>query len=200
MSTSLPRKEHRILIARRLSITLPIAFCILNLPLMLWDIYNINIIEHMGMAWDTGAPLWPYQASNIFFVLLNFPASSLGYMTANSRDLVGQPAYFIVFPITLLWWWLVGWWLDKRSTGPPRRRSSSFIALLYIVSLGFTVLGVYGVIHTVGWWAEYSQKFFSVTDFIFLRSITPSLWCFLFALAAAAAAKRRLITRRALKT
>ncbi len=65
---------------------------IVSLPLVLWDIRNDHVIESMGMAWDTGAPIWPYQASDILLRLLNGPAYSVAMPIANLLRL-GAPMH-----------------------------------------------------------------------------------------------------------
>jgi len=42
-------------------ILLPAVMGALSVALMVWDSQNQRVIRSMGMAWDTGAPLWPYQ-------------------------------------------------------------------------------------------------------------------------------------------
>jgi hypothetical protein len=69
--------------------------------LMAWDLYNQSVISSMGMAWDTGAPIWPYQTSEILIVAINAPAYVLcrplfilfHLETASMR-------YPLLFPIT----------------------------------------------------------------------------------------------------
>ena len=56
----------------RLRIVLPSVMGILSLPLVLWDIHNERVIESIGMGWDTGAPIWPYQASDILLRLIKW--------------------------------------------------------------------------------------------------------------------------------
>jgi len=56
---------------------------VLSLPLIFWDVHNARLIEAMGMAWDMGAPIWPYQASDILLRLLNGPAYSITMPIAN---------------------------------------------------------------------------------------------------------------------
>ena len=58
----------------RLRIVLPSVIGALSLPLMLWDVYNAGVIEAMGMAWDTGAPVWPHPTPDILLRFLNGPA------------------------------------------------------------------------------------------------------------------------------
>jgi hypothetical protein len=49
--------------ARAARIILPSVMGIVSLPLVLWEIHNERVIGSMGMAWDTGAPIWPHQTS-----------------------------------------------------------------------------------------------------------------------------------------
>jgi hypothetical protein len=44
-----------------LKISLPTVIGLVSATLMVWDLHNQRVIMSMGMAWDTGAPLWPYQ-------------------------------------------------------------------------------------------------------------------------------------------
>ena len=56
---------------------------IASLPLVLWDIHNERVIASVGMGWDMGAPIWPYQAADILMRLLNCPAYSIVMPIAN---------------------------------------------------------------------------------------------------------------------
>jgi hypothetical protein len=69
----------------RYRILLPIALGGLSAALMAWDIHNEKVLESTGMAWDTGAPLWPYQASSLILFALNLPA----YVLATPLFLLG---------------------------------------------------------------------------------------------------------------
>jgi hypothetical protein len=66
--------------------------------LVLWDIHNERAIESMGMAWDTGAPIWPYQTSDILLRLLNFPAYFISMPVTNALRLLATGQYLLVFP------------------------------------------------------------------------------------------------------
>ena len=46
---------------RTFSTILPVVVGVVSAALIAWDIHNQRIIAFTGMAWDTGAPLWPYQ-------------------------------------------------------------------------------------------------------------------------------------------
>src|SRR2546430_12829998 len=92
----------------RLRIVLPAVIGSLSVPLILWDIHNARVIESMGMAWDTGAPIWPYQASDILLRLLNGPAYSIAMPLANVLRLPAPMHFVLVVPAILIWWWLLG--------------------------------------------------------------------------------------------
>src|ERR1017187_908976 len=96
----------------RLRIVLPSVMGIISLPLVFWDIHNARVIESMGMAWDTGAPIWPYQASDILLRLLNGPAYFVAMPVANSLRLAAPSHHILVFPAILFWWGLLGLRLD----------------------------------------------------------------------------------------
>jgi hypothetical protein len=51
--------------------------------LMAWEQYNATVIALMGMRWDIGAPMWPFQTPEIILGILD------------------APAYFIADPV---WW------------------------------------------------------------------------------------------------
>jgi hypothetical protein len=96
-----------------LGIILPLVLGVLNLPLILWDIHNARVIESMGMAWDTGVPIWPYQASDILLRLLNGPAYSIAMPIANLLRLPAPMHLFLVVPAILVSWFFLGWTLER---------------------------------------------------------------------------------------
>ena len=97
----------------RLRIILPSAIGAASLPLVFWDISNARVIESMGMGWDTGAPIWPYEAPDIFLRLLNGPAYSIAMPIANWLRLAEPTHLFVVLPAILIWWWFLGFTLDR---------------------------------------------------------------------------------------
>src|SRR5271154_2151734 len=86
---------------------------IVSLPLVLWDLHNARVIESMGMTWGMGAPIWPYQASDILLRLLNGPAYSIAMPIANSLRLAAPAHLVLVVPAFLIWWWFMGFTLDR---------------------------------------------------------------------------------------
>jgi hypothetical protein len=97
----------------RLRIVLPSVIGIVSLPLVIWDIHNARVIESMGMAWDMGAPIWPYQASDILLRLLDGPAYAIVMPIANLLRLAAPTHLVLVVPAFFIWWWFLGLTLDR---------------------------------------------------------------------------------------
>ena len=154
----------------RLGIFFPSVIGVLSLPLILWDIHNARAIESMGMAWDTGAPVWPYQASDIFLRFLNGPAYSVAMPIANQLRLAAPMHFILVVPAILTWWWFAGWALDR---GVQR----------------WQLIGMFGVLLTLLLWTttaiqsllrlrmEFLPSNLSGALLV-LRFVTPAAWFF----------------------
>ena len=117
--------------SERLRMLLPAVVGGLSIPLIFWDIHNTRVIESMGMAWDMGPPVWPYQASDILLRLLNGPAYSVGMPIANVLRLPAPLHFVVIAPFILIWWWFFGLTLD---------RGTSAWRLLGMVSVLLTLL------------------------------------------------------------
>jgi hypothetical protein len=173
---------------------LPAAIGCLSAALMLWDIHNQRIIESMGMAWDTGAPLWPYQTPDTLLMAINAPAFVLAkiFSVLTRFDMIHPRNYFLVFPSILLWWGLVGWYVDRRAQTKVVRKQQSLQLLLFILATLLLLAGFGSLWDALRWWWNYSRTFWSVTDLILLRLVAPSIWSFVLSLIAFSAAKERL--------
>lgn len=125
----------------RLTVTLPSAAAVISLPLMIWANYNEQVIVSMGMGWDTGAPIWPYETPQILLYALNFPAHIAAQPIANFFGLIAPIHYWVIFPATLPWWWFLASQLDfvLLSSDQPIERPGFSIFVL-IVLLGWTAL------------------------------------------------------------
>jgi|SRR5215510_1182921 len=99
--------------SKRLQAIFPSGALIISGPLLIWDLYNERVIAAMGMGWDTGPPVWPYQAPAILFFSLNFPAYFVSVPVANALGLNAPVHYLVVFPTAVLWWWLFGLTFDN---------------------------------------------------------------------------------------
>ena len=87
----------------RLRIVLPSVIAGLTFPLIVWDIHDARVIESMGMAWDIGAPIWPYQASDILLRMINAPAFSIAMPIATLLRLTAPMHLVLVIPAILAW-------------------------------------------------------------------------------------------------
>jgi len=175
-----------------LRLALPLAIGFVSALLMVWDIHNQHVIMSMGMAWDTGAPLWPYQTPDTLLFALNTPAFLISASSNYFKiGLIGPLHYVTFFPAILAWWWLVGLYLDKRRPNESVRKISVWAFLLCLLAIGLIFLGVDESRWAFRWWWTYSRRILNVSDLIFLRLISPSIWCFVLSLVALLAALRR---------
>ena len=174
---------------------MPCAIGAFSAVLTAWDVYNWKIIAAMGMAWDTGAPIWPYQTSDILLRLINFPGFVAAMPLANSLGLLAPRYHFVVFPAGLVWWWIVGFGLDlRRASQPHRRRWRVFISLLICFVLLATVACVEGT-SVLDWYRKYGGDLWGINRIGVLRLVTPTLWSAAAALVVAIAAKNAPIER-----
>ena len=117
-------------------VALPIAFGALAAALMSWDIYNVRVIESMGMAWDTGAPFWPYRTAYFLLFAIYFPSFALAVPVFVLGQLQTYPTRIMMLPLIALWWW-VGTWIDFGILGRRRYRHPKITAgILVAVAIG----------------------------------------------------------------
>jgi hypothetical protein len=176
--------------ATKYSILFPALFGGVSAALMVWDIHNLHVIEHMGMAWDTGAPMWPYQTPRILMILLNAPAYIVANPISNLLGLIGPTSYFAIFPATLAWWWLAGIIFDRRLLNPAASKRRMKFAFSVVLALFFYIGGAYSTMDTFRWWHTYGFDMVVSDYLLLLRSATPAIWCFLLGTTAAFSAAR----------
>jgi hypothetical protein len=163
---------------------LPIVLGVLSASLMVWDIYNQRVISSMGMAWDTGAPLWPYQTPDTLFLALNTPAFVLAFPALYLLHSIHSSIHYVVlFPCVILWWWFVGIVLDRRLLQPAVRKRWTRFVMSSLLAIIFFILGVSGSWDTFRWWQTYGDSFLSWRILIVLRSLAPSIWCYILSFA-----------------
>jgi hypothetical protein len=174
-------------------LALPVVMGLVSTILMVWDIHNQRVIISMGMAWDTGAPLWPYQTPDTLLFALNTPAYLISTAGSNffRLGLIGPLHYVTFLPAIVAWWWLVGLYLDHRLVGESVRKTATWALLFCLLAVGLLFLGVEESRWAFRWWWTYSRRVLSVSDLIFLRLIAPSMWCVVLSLVALSAARRR---------
>ncbi len=173
----------------RLRIALPLVMGFISPPLVLWEIHNENVIASVGMGWDTGAPIWPYQTSDILLRLLNGPAYCVAIPMANMMRLFGPRSFLVVCPAILLWWWFLGSLFDQGlAMAQPRWRWSA----LSVLSMLAVLLLLWGVAHqSFSFWFKYAEQFGRIPALLMVtRLVTPAAWCGLMVLLIVTAAKR----------
>jgi len=156
------------------------------LLLMVWEQHNSRVIESMGMAWDTGAPMWPFQTPEILLVILDAPAYLLaapicaiaGFRTIETRHPVILAALILV-------WFLVGWSMDFSLILKRWARKPKTLLLVFLTTGTFGLYAsIYLAIDGIRWWFRYGG--FTISSLlIFLRAVGPLPWCALIAVVSA---------------
>jgi hypothetical protein len=164
---------------------LPAFFGLVSSALMIWDIHNLHVIAQMGMAWDTGAPVWPYQTARILLDLLNAPAYIVANPISNFLGLVGPASYLVILPTILAWWWLVGLVLDRRVLKPTVRKGWSTCAIAIVLAALFFIGGAQLTRDTFRLWLTNGSGQVSSDNLLLLRFATPAIWCFMLGATAA---------------
>jgi hypothetical protein len=174
----------------RLRVAFPTVIGAISLALVIWAIYNDHVIASMGMGWDMGAPLWPYQTPQILLYVLNYPAHYIAQPMANHLGLVSPQHYALVFPTTLLWWWFVGSRVDCGLVVPVSKGRP--IILLILLTLAAVLLWGATIVLYDGfrWWFQYGGESLNISILILLEKLAPAIWGLALGLFVAIAAKR----------
>lgn len=172
------------LVRTQLRIILPSLMGAVSVPLVIWDIYNAGVIYSMGMAWDTGAPIWPYQTPEILLWSLNFPAHVIAQPLANLMGLVVPNHHLLLFPFTLLWWWLVGLGFDRGLPTHYMRRHWVLLPMLSAVAVLLLWAGLENFVSSFRWWLQYGAGFWSTSTLMMVRFLAPTFWFVALALLA----------------
>jgi len=128
--------------ASRLKVNLPLSAALITVPFIIWAVSNEHIIKSMGMAWDTGAPIWPYETPQILLFALHFPAFIVAQPVANYLGLIAPDHYWVVVPAAMLWWWFLAWQVDVRQIERPLFSSIAIFALILawtVINTGTTI-------------------------------------------------------------
>ncbi|QOY89530.1 hypothetical protein [Paludibaculum fermentans] len=145
--------------------------------LLVWQQQNEQVITAMGMAWDTGAPLWPYETPWIIFAIINAPAVLAGRA---GSSLVGLHAFREQLPVllaaTILLWFSIGASIDRGAFRRQIRPKPWLIGVLAGVALACLCVSVSAISAAVHWcWAFGAWSLSSALTFVRLVSIVP--WC-----------------------
>jgi hypothetical protein len=138
---------------------LPIVFGGLAAVLIAWDIHNTHVIESMGMAWDTGAPIWPYRGSFLILFTVNFPAFVFAAPLFLLDQLQTYPRRIMILPLIALWWWWIGTRIDFGILGRRRYRHPKATAgILVALAAGLLSWAIYTGVTEFQFWKEYGLE------------------------------------------
>jgi hypothetical protein len=163
------------------------------IALMIWEQYNERVITSMGMAWDTGAPMWPFQTPEILLAIFNAPAYIFAIPIADLLRLrtLGERQPVLLLAILLLWFY-VGWLIDFRSVSwswiSRRKWLTAALAVATMISLS---IGAHFAVDGVRWFGKYDGVSFS-SLFVFARAVWPAPWCVVIVLVSSWAIFRML--------
>jgi hypothetical protein len=144
--------------AIRFRLFLPIFFGLVSIALIAWEFHNEQVIQNMGMRWDTGPPVWPYQASWILLQGINAPTYLIDlpvFMAFGRKS--GPPQLALELLTLLLWWWFIGWRIDFGLVPTQNTRHRKWYAVgLGAISLGSGCFLAYLIADELRFWSEYS--------------------------------------------
>jgi hypothetical protein len=176
----------------RFRLVLPLVFGCLAIALIAWELHNERVIEGVGMGWDTGPPIWPYESSWILLQAINAPAYALDLLLSLLLGVRNNQARLLLeFPTILIWWWFIGWRVDFGLL-PQRneRKRKVWGAVLVAAALGFWTCGGYLLVQEVRFWSEYGEASWRGPMLFLLRNAGILSWSFLLALWSTLAAAR----------
>jgi hypothetical protein len=183
----------------RFRVVLPLVFGCLALTLIAWEFHNERVIASMGMGWDTGPPVWPYQTAWILLQAINAPAFALDLpvflllrVATDARLLLE-----VELPTIVLWWWFIGWRIDFGLL-PQRdvRQRKSWGATLGVVSLGIWSCAAYLIAEQVKFWSEHGEYGWRGPTLFLMRHAGILCWCLFLGLWSAVASVRVMTSFR----
>lgn len=177
--------------------SLPSVFGLLTIGLILWDIHNQEIVASVGMGFDTGVPIWPYETARILMVVVSLPAAVPILLLARIVGVEWEPARYVMMMIgTLTFWWWIGSRIDfglipRRSIRHPRAVAIGLLGC----SIASLILGVFSFAGPFRWWREYGGA--DIDSLIRLAlGVVGFLWCAVAAFTCVVASKRLLSYER----
>ncbi len=158
-------------------LVLPVALGVSAAALMSWEAHNSRIIDSMGMAWDTGAPVWPFQMPETLLFMLNAPAYVLAapVFAVFGLGTSQEKAPILLVAIVLLWF-CVGRLLDSGLVDRQWHARKRVLAACLPVALLSIYIAIRLAAEGAVWWSEYGR--ISLPSFVVLARITgPLPWC-----------------------
>lgn len=146
--------------------------------LMAWERANARVIASMGMAWDTGAPMWPYQTPEILLAILNAPAYFIAapvWRTFSLNSAEQRHPVLLVASVAL--WFIVGRAIDDRRRGRKRTLMPLWLRLLVVMAAGAVAyVGAREVFDGAVWWSKYGELHIA-RILILVRIVSFVPWC-----------------------
>jgi hypothetical protein len=175
----------------RFRLLLPLIFGCLAISLVAWEYHYQRVVAAMGMGWDTGPPIWPYQASWILLQAINAPAFALDLVLVWLLRVRPDALLPLELPTIFLWWWFVGWRIDVGLLpGPNLRLRRLWGTVLGTASLALWSCAIYLVQLQVKFWIEYGQDSWRGPMLYLMRNSGILCWCLLLGFWSTAATLR----------
>lgn len=167
----------------RFRIILPIIFASTAILLFDWDYENSRVVASMGMGWDDGPPMWPYQTVPLISYAINAPVYVVSEPILKILDLrTSWLQYAVWFPLIVAMWWWVGTCIDFGLPIPWSASHPRLIAgLLLVGTLGLTIGAARVCLDEYHWFKNYGPGRPPIYAVLTLRAIGPTLWCMFFA-------------------
>jgi hypothetical protein len=146
----------------------------------------------MGMAWDIGAPLWPYQTSDILLRFLNGPAYFIAMPISYVLRLAAPKQHLLVLPAILIWWWFLGLILDRGLARTDARRRWPLFGISVVLAVLFLWAATAISGDALRWWFRVGG-FDRSGILLMLRFLSPAAWCIALACLLIVKAKRLAI-------
>lgn len=145
--------------------------------MLAWQQHNERVIAAMGMAWDTGAPVWPYEAPWIVFAIVNAPAALAGVAVSHLASIQAFEGRLpIHLTAAILLWFSVGTLIDRGVYRRRLRAKSWVFAVVVGAGLACLCLGLVSVYSGISWWSSYGAS--STSDILlFIRLVAIVPWC-----------------------
>jgi hypothetical protein len=176
----------------RFRFLLPLVFGCLAIALTAWQFHNDSVIEAMGMGWDTGPPIWPYQTPWILLQAINAPAYALDLLLFTLLGVRNNQARLLLeLPTIFLWWWFIGLRIDVGLLPQGNLRQRRLRGTMFgIASLGLWSCATYLVVEQARFWSEYGALGWRGPVLLLTRNAGILCWCLLLGLWSTAVALR----------
>lgn len=162
----------------------------LSIVLMAWDYENNRMVALMGMGWDMGPPLWPYQWVSLLLFVFNVPAflladPILAILRLNNLGL----QYAVWFPLIVGLWWWIGKCVDFGFLRAAHIRYRRIVTiLLCAATFGLVAVSLLEIVGLIQWYVGPGN--WGYGPIATARTMGPVAWYLIFAALSTRAAVR----------